>query len=41
MKAQMYALSRIVASTWGAIVEKARLVYLVVTRSAISYGVAL
>jgi hypothetical protein len=41
MKAQMYALSRTVASTWGATVEKARLVYLAVIRSASSYGAAL
>ena len=41
MKTQMHALSRIAASTWVATMEKARLVYLAVIRSAISYGAAL
>ena len=41
MKTQMYALSRIAASTWGVTMEKARQIYLGVIRPAISYGAAL
>src|SRR5579862_5135934 len=41
MATQMYALSRIAASTWGATMEAARHVYLAVVRPAISYGAAL
>jgi hypothetical protein len=38
MTTQMYALSRIAASTWGATMEKARRIYLAVVCPAISYG---
>lgn len=41
METQMYALSRIPASTWGATMGKARHVYLAVVRPAMSYGAAL
>jgi hypothetical protein len=41
METQMYALSRIATSTWGATMEAARHVYLAVVRPAISYGAAL
>jgi hypothetical protein len=41
MKTQMYALSRIATSTWGATMEAARHVYLAVIRPAIAYGAAL
>ena len=41
METQMYALSRIATSTWGATMEAARHVYLAVVRPAISYRAAL
>ena len=40
MTAQMYALQRTTASTWGASMLKARQIYLSVIRSAIAYGAA-
>ena len=41
MTAQMQALQRTTASTWGATMPKARHIYQAVVRSALSYGAAL
>jgi len=41
MRIQMHTLSCITASTWGATMERARLVYLAIIRSVVSYGAVL